>query len=59
MSADQAAAQLRTTLIAAGILHDPAGMTDTEIQAATDAAHQLHTATNGDLGQLLDAINNT
>lgn len=59
MTANQAATDLRSNLSAAGILHDPAGMTDTDIQNIADAAQQLHAATGGDTGRLLDAINNT
>ncbi|MEU8623278.1 hypothetical protein [Streptomyces sp. NPDC048669] len=57
--ATKAATNLRSNLSAAGILHDPAGMTDTDIQNIANAAQQLHAATGGDTGQLLDAINGT
>ncbi|WP_331728820.1 hypothetical protein OG693_39485 (plasmid) [Streptomyces sp. NBC_01259] len=58
MDAAQAAANLRTELITAGILHDPAGMTDTDIQNITTAAQQLNTASGGNTWDLIHAVTN-
>ncbi|WP_327335891.1 hypothetical protein OG384_04455 [Streptomyces sp. NBC_01324] len=56
--AQAAAANLRAELITAGILHDPTGMTDTDIQHIVDAAQQLHTATGGNTWDLIHAVTN-
>ncbi|MFJ1900503.1 hypothetical protein [Streptomyces sp. NPDC088115] len=58
MEATQAAAALRRNLITAGILHDPAGMTDTDIQNITNAAQQLNTASGGNTWDLVHAVIN-
>ncbi|MFJ3529265.1 hypothetical protein [Streptomyces sp. NPDC090132] len=58
--ADQAAVAaaqtLKTEIVRAGLLHDPAGMTDTDIDRIAAAATLLGTATGGSTLALLDAI---
>lgn len=55
-TAAAAAAALKAEISRAGLLHDPAGLTDTDINRIHAAATQLHTETNGDPIKLLDAI---
>ncbi|MFF8250041.1 hypothetical protein [Streptomyces griseus] len=51
-----AADNLRRALSAAGIHHDPAGMTDTDIARITTAVHHLAAAADGNQHQIHDAI---